>query len=172
MKRVISAVVVLIGLAAPARAGFDEGVAAYERGDYETALREFRPLAEQGNARAQFFLGSMYEIGKGVTQDYAEAARWYRKGAEQGLYISQLFLAGMYEIGKGVTQDYAEAVRWYRKAAEQGDAAQAVKGLLTGRKKDRLPSKLAKVATEVSRRDGAWRGPRCGQRNPGIALGV
>ncbi len=52
------------------------------------------------------------------------------------------------------------------------DAAQAVKGLLTGRKKARLPSKLAKVATEVSRRDGAWRGPRCGQRNPGIALGV
>ncbi len=73
MKRVISAVVVLIGLAAPARAGFDEGVAAYERGDYETALREFRPLAEQGLASAQYSLGLMYDNGEGVPQDYIQA---------------------------------------------------------------------------------------------------
>ncbi len=56
MNRIISAVIVLIGLAAPAWAGFDEGVAAYERGDYESALREFRPLAEQGVADAQYNL--------------------------------------------------------------------------------------------------------------------
>ena len=84
MKRVIRAVVVLIGLAAPAWAGFDGGVAAYERGDYETALREFRPLAEQGIPSAQFTLGVMYYDGDGVPQDYAEAVKWYRKAAEQG----------------------------------------------------------------------------------------
>ncbi len=78
MKRVISAVIVLIGLAAPAWAGFDEGVAAYNRGDYATALREWRPLAEQGDASAQLNLGSMYDAGVGVSQDYAEAVRWYR----------------------------------------------------------------------------------------------
>ncbi len=54
MKRIVSAVVVLFGLAAPAWAGFDEGVAAHKRGDYATALSEWRPLAEQGHARAQY----------------------------------------------------------------------------------------------------------------------
>ena len=73
MNRVISAVVVLIGVAAPAWAGFDEGVAAYQRGDYATALREWRPLANQGNAAAQSNLGRMYEAGKGVPQYYAQA---------------------------------------------------------------------------------------------------
>jgi len=53
-------VVVLVMLVGPARAGFDEGVAAYYRGDYETALKEFRPLAEQGDADAQYNLGVMY----------------------------------------------------------------------------------------------------------------
>ncbi len=51
---------VTLGLTAPAWAGWNEGVAAYNRGDYATALREWRPLAEQGNADAQFFLGVMY----------------------------------------------------------------------------------------------------------------
>ena len=78
MKRIISAVVVLIGLAAPARAGLDEGFAAAKRGDFATALREWRPLAEQGNAAAQYNLGLMHNNGHGVPQDYAQAARWYR----------------------------------------------------------------------------------------------
>ena len=60
MKRLALALAILIGLAAPAWAGFAEGVAAYHRGDYETALRELRPLAEQGDADAQYNLGIMY----------------------------------------------------------------------------------------------------------------
>ncbi len=67
---------------APAWAGFDEGVAAYERGDYVTALHEFRPLAEQGLAVAQFALGAMYAEGQGVPQDYAAAVKWYRLAAD------------------------------------------------------------------------------------------
>ena len=75
--------VTLLGLALirPAWAGFDEGLAAYERGDYATALREWRPLAEQGNAKAQVNLGVMYETGQGVPQDYREAVAWYRGSA-------------------------------------------------------------------------------------------
>ncbi len=57
MKKVTAFAVLLVVLAAPAWAGWDEGVAAYERGDYATALREWRPFAEQGNASAQFNLG-------------------------------------------------------------------------------------------------------------------
>ncbi len=63
----------MLGLTAPAWAAWDEAVAAYQRGDYATALREFRPLAEQGNAGAQHNLGVMYYNGHGVPQDYAEA---------------------------------------------------------------------------------------------------
>ncbi len=121
MKRVISAVVVLIGLASPAWAGFDEGVAAYERGDHATALREWRPLAEQGDAKAQIYLGFMYAEGEGVPQDNAEAVRWYRKAAEQGDADAQFILGIMYNKGQGVPQDYVQAVKWFRKAAEQGE---------------------------------------------------
>ena len=122
MRRIITAAILLVALAMSAWAGFDEGMAAYERGDYATAAREFRPLAEQGQATAQSKLGSMYYHGHGVRQDYAQAARWFRKAAEQGYVLDQNNLGGMYDNGWGVTQDHTEAVRWYRKAAEQGHA--------------------------------------------------
>ncbi len=67
----------MLGLTAPAWAGWDEGVAAYERGDYATALREFRPLAEQGDAKAQYNLGVMYGNGEDVPQDYVQAHMWF-----------------------------------------------------------------------------------------------
>ncbi len=131
MKRVTGFAVLLVVLAPPAWAGFDEGAAAYLRGDYATAQREWRPLAEQGDAAAQFALGVMYDNGLGVTQDYAEAVKWYRKAAEQGNAGAQYNLALMYSKGLGVTQDYAEAARWYRKAGEQGNAtAQYILGAM------------------------------------------
>ncbi len=111
-----------LGLTAPTWAGFDEGVAAYYRGDYATALREWRPLAEQGNADAQYNLGVMYNNGQGVPEDDAEAVKWFRKAAEQGYAEAQSNLGAMYGKGQGVPQDYAKALRWYRKAAEQGYA--------------------------------------------------
>ncbi len=111
-----------LGLTAPAWAGFDEGVAAYKRGDYATALREWLPLAEQGVAYAQFNLGVMYRNGQGVPQDDAETVKWYRKAAEQGVAGAQYNLGHMYDEGLGVRQDDARAVKWYRKAAEQGVA--------------------------------------------------
>ena len=113
---------VILGLTAPAWAGQDEAAAAYKRGDYATAVRELRPLAEQGDAKAQHNLGVMYERGQGVPQDYAEAVRWYRKAAEQGYASAQYNLGVMYGKGQVIPQDYAEAVGWFRKAAEQGVA--------------------------------------------------
>lgn len=110
-------------LALPAAAQtFDEAVAAHKRGDYATAYRGFRRLAEGGDAVAQFNLGLMYRRGHGVLQDYAEAAKWYRRAAEQGHASAQNNLGFMYDRGRGVPQDYAEAARWYRHAAEQGHA--------------------------------------------------
>src|SRR5208283_2769950 len=112
---------VLVGFAAPAYAGHDEGKAAYDRGDYAKAYKEFKPLAEHGDADAQGYMGEMYYLGRGVPQSYVKAAKWYRKAAEQGFPPAQRELGGIYANGQGVPQDHAEAIRWYRKAAEQGD---------------------------------------------------
>ena len=60
---------------------FDKGLAAAQSGDFATALKEWRPLAEQGNAGAQHNLGVMYEGGQGVLQDNAEAVKWFRLAA-------------------------------------------------------------------------------------------
>ena len=96
----IALVAALVGTASAqdSQKGFD----AYKRGDYAAALREWRPLAEQGHAKAQSILGSMYDDGQGVPQDYAEAARRYRKAAEQGYAFAWLKLGSMYGIGEGV----------------------------------------------------------------------
>ena len=103
-------------------AGLDEGLAAAKAGDYATALREWRPLAERGDARAQFYLGLMYEKGRGVAQDNQQAVAWYRKAAEQGVAEAQYNLGLMYANGPAAAQNDQQAVHWARKAAEQGVA--------------------------------------------------
>jgi uncharacterized protein len=96
--------------------------AAYKRGDYATALKLLRPLAEQGNANAQSNLAWMYEQGHGVPQDFKEAMKWYRSAAEQGFRAAQYNLGVMYSEGRGTPSDFREALKWYRRAATQGDA--------------------------------------------------
>ena len=111
--------------------GFNEDFAAYESGDYATALRLTRVHAALGEAVAQFNLGFMYDQGKGVPQDYAKAIEWYRMAAEQGDASAQNNLGLIYRDGKGVPQDYAEAKKWYSKAAQQeNDAAQFNLGMM------------------------------------------
>ena len=66
-------------------ADFQKGLEAAQRGDYVTALREWTPLAEQGDASAQYNLGVMYGNGQGVPQDYKAALEWYTLAAEQGM---------------------------------------------------------------------------------------
>ncbi len=89
---------------------YNAGLAAYETGDYATALREWQPLAVQGDAGAQSGLGNMYRRGEGVPQDYTEAVVWYRKAAEQGDAMAQFILGLMYIRAEGVPQDIAECV--------------------------------------------------------------
>lgn len=96
------------------------GERAYLSGDYATAMRKLRPVAEQGNANAQHYLGEMYQAGKVVEQDYAEAAKWFQLAAKQGNYYAQHCLGTLYEYGDGVVEDTGKALSWYRLAAEQG----------------------------------------------------
>jgi hypothetical protein len=84
--------------------------------------KAYRIQAEQGDAKAQSDLATMYYHGKGVPRDYREAVSWWRKAADQGNVKAQYGLGVMYFRGDGVAQDYTEAVDWFRKAANQGDA--------------------------------------------------
>ena len=107
----------------------EDGSAALRKGDFATALKLWQPLAERGNAAAQFNLGMMYKYSEGVAQDYKTAVKWFALAAEQGYVDAQCSLGLMYEDGKGVAQDYKTAVKWYILAAQQGNvAAQATLG--------------------------------------------
>ena len=103
-------------------ADFDKGLRAAQAGDFETALAEWTPLAEQGYVHAQYNLGIMYDNGYGVSENDKMALEWYTKAAEQGHAIAQFNLGVMYENGYGVPENDKTAVKWYTKAAEQGDA--------------------------------------------------
>ena len=101
---------------------FDSAVAANKRGDYKTAIKYLRPLAEGGLPDAQALLGAMYAHGRGVPPDPAEAIKWFRKGIAQDNHWAQHNLGYMYSQGHGVQQNYFKAAKWFRKAANQGNA--------------------------------------------------
>ena len=100
----------------------EDGLAAYQRGDYATAYQLLSPLAEQGQAAAQFDLGLLFENGLGVAQDQAAAARWYMKAAEQGHAEAQYNVALLYEKGSGLPLDLDKARYWYRKVMANSQA--------------------------------------------------
>ncbi len=97
VTRIALAMVLLVALAPPAAAGFDEGLAAYGRGDYDTALREWKAVAEEGDGVAEYWVGIMYAKGQGVARDDAEAVKWYRRAADQDYAAAQYNLALMYD---------------------------------------------------------------------------
>ena len=117
----------LLATAAPAwadnTAQFEQAMAAYNAGNYKQAFHLLQPLAQQGDAEAQFNLGVMYEKGQGVAQDYQQALVWYQKAANQEYAAAQFNLGVMYSKGQGVAQSYQRALAWYQKAAHQGLAA-------------------------------------------------
>jgi TPR repeat protein len=128
MKKLVTTICltisVLLGSAGMSwSADFQKGFTAYKSGNYETALREWTPLAEQGDNDLQFLLGAMYEKGEGVPQDDKTAVKWYRLAAEQGYAAAQSNLGIMYSNGQGVPQDDKAAVKWYLLSAEQGYAS-------------------------------------------------
>jgi uncharacterized protein len=90
---------------------------AYQQKDYATALKEFTPLAEQGNQDAQLFLGKMYMMGQGVLKDPDQAIKWLKASALQGNADAQFFLGAMYLLPH---KDITEGVKWLRLSAEQG----------------------------------------------------
>jgi hypothetical protein len=100
--------------------GFILGV--YREPVQHAVLRLARPLADEGDARAQSLLGLLYYRGQGVEQDFAAAATWFRKAADQDDAPAQFHLGVMFSKGEGVPQDKAQAMKWFHSAADLGDA--------------------------------------------------
>lgn len=96
---------------------------SYDRANYATALQIWLPLARDGDAEAQTYLGEIHEKGLGVEPQYDIAAEWYRKAAEQGSSRAQIALGALYEKGLGVPKDPREAMQWFRRASGLADAA-------------------------------------------------
>lgn len=122
MKRILLALTFAIAFCATARADYKEGLTAYQARDYPRAVKEFTPLANQGNREARYLLGLMYYTGQGLPQNYKQALNWFQKAATQGQADAQYVLGAMYYTGKGIDKDEPKAIVWFRKAAEQGHA--------------------------------------------------
>ena len=120
----LATIIPVLGFAPVTAGPLEDGVAAYVRGDNETAVRLLRPLAEQGDTRAQYHLGTLYYTGKGVPQDYAEALKWFRLSADQGNPDGQGALGSMHYMGRGVPQDYVLAHMWFNLSAARGGSAE------------------------------------------------
>src|SRR5436309_3203198 len=100
LRAVLTAPLMLAAVSGAAVAGpLEDALAAHDKGDDATALRLIRPLADQGNAEAQYNLAIMYFTGQGVPKDYAEAAKWFRLAAEQGHAGAQYALGVMFNLG-------------------------------------------------------------------------
>lgn len=103
-----------------AQAGLAEGIAACEQYEGVRAQAELQPLARQGHAEAQYWLGRVFYYPEMGVQDYRVSAGWFLQAARQGHAAAQYKLGGMYFMGRGVPQDDRQAVRWWLAAARQG----------------------------------------------------
>ena len=152
------ALVLSAWIATPVWAGYAEGKAAFDEGDYDKAFAEFLPLSERENINAQYYLGILYRNGWGVLQDDGEAARWLRFAAYQGHVEAQYTMGYMYQHGQGVTKDLVEAKRWYLMAARQGDidAQQSLNILYFDEKNDPRTRRAGQGDIVMSANPGGW----------------
>jgi TPR repeat protein len=119
----VATLVCVLGSATALLAGpLDDAKAAHERQDYAAELQILRPLANKGDAVAQYLIGVLFENGFGVPRDYVQAVAWFRKAAAGGDTNSKTTLGLLYANGGfGVRQEGNEALSWHRKAAEHGE---------------------------------------------------
>lgn len=117
---ILSTLISLVG-GGPALSDTAKGIAAYQRGDYSTAMSELRASAEKGDEQAHYNLGVAYAEGKAVPRDMGKAIASYKKAAEGGSVLAAFNLGQAYRKGDGVEREYSEAAKWYEFAAKRGD---------------------------------------------------
>ena len=132
IRSLLAACAIAMAIGAPAAAGpLEDGNVAYHMKEYAKAAELWQPLAQKGNAIAQYSLGTLYAEGNGVTQNDATAFMWFQRAANQGNAAAQYNVGASYAAGTGVEKSDADAIRWFRRAADQGMAfAQLNLGLL------------------------------------------
>jgi TPR repeat protein len=148
--------------AAPAHAGFDEGMTYYKNGEYFRALSELRPEAENGNALAQVQVAGIYQYGLIGAANYGEALKWYRMAAAKGNADAYLGLGVMYELGQGVPKDKVESVKWLTLASErfaQGPDRNRIMSALETLKKQMSDDEIAQAQQMV----GDWKAAQTAQ---------
>ena len=143
MYRII-AIVLLLAVKSASAVDFWAGSTYYLRGDFTAALREWRPLAEAGDAQAQYYLGLMYTNGEGVPEDDRQSVNWYRQAAEQGHAQAQFGLGLMYADGAGIPRDNVRAYAWFNLAAARGDerVRQLAKKRKTALREEMTPTQI------------------------------
>lgn len=112
MKRILITTLFAACIVAPAWADVEKGAAAYKRGDFAAAHREFHDDAAKGDPRAQFSLGLLYLRGQGVTTDPTTGVKWLRKAANGGDGEARMVLGHMYRHGQSVPRDYVKSYMW------------------------------------------------------------
>ena len=120
MKEVMIAVALVLSMTQPAWSDWRAGQEAADREDFETAATEWRLAADEGDARAQYSLGFLYQMGDGVTRDYDKAMHYYKMAAEQGHSGAQVALGNLCRMGLGMAKDYVMAYMWYSIATAAG----------------------------------------------------
>jgi uncharacterized protein len=106
---------------APAHADFAAGQAAYDRGDFNAAYNEWLPLAEAGDAEAQFRVGRLYDVGEGRSRNGPMAVEWYEKSFKQKNLKAGHNLGYLYDVGKIIPRNYGKAFEYYLYGAYQND---------------------------------------------------
>ena len=113
----------LLSTAAAFAGALEDGVAAYERGDFANAAKLWQQSATEGNPAAQNNLGILYDLGKGVPRSDKKALEWFHKSADQGYARAQFNLGRKYDNGEGTKRDPVTAYMWFLLAAAGGAEA-------------------------------------------------
>jgi uncharacterized protein len=117
-KHLVAAIVVALISAPLSAQTVKAGIAAWQKADYAAAVAIWRPLAQRGDADAEFNLGQAYRLGRGVPLNLPMAKSWFEKAADAGHLDAQTTL-GLLLFQNG---DHAEGLKWLRRAADQGEA--------------------------------------------------
>jgi TPR repeat protein len=123
----LAAAILFFGLTANgsvANAGsWEDATAAFARKEYAAAMKLLRPLAEKGNALAQYKVATMHKLGLGVPKNPKEARKWGRLAAKQGNADAQVLLGSLYYKQNGEeSPDLVRAYMWYEVSATQGSS--------------------------------------------------
>lgn len=121
MKYKIAILCIGFSLCVYALSPLEKAEEVYSKGDYVQAKKRFEKLVKNGNPKAQYDLGYLYEQGQEVKKDDKTALKWYKKAAKQGHLNAQYNTATFYYEGRGTKQDYQKALYWYMQAVKQGD---------------------------------------------------